>query len=322
MNPVGFVIDLIANTLRLLRNLVAAALPAPEFVVVTISGSLPERRELPGGLLRWFLARRGLVELGPAGPQESLEEWRERLRVLAGEPRVRGIVLKVTDLTAGPASVESLRASLTTLHASGKRVVAYAAALDLRTYWLASAADSIVVPESAEIALHGPRTEASFLRVAFDRLGLLPQYLHIAEYKTAAHRFIYPQMTEAQREMMDALLDGLYAEMVSSIASSRNLSEGIVREAIDDGLLSATLMHGKGLIDAVAFEDELPAMLGTGRSARIVPWAQARRSIRLPYRWRSLGRRAIGVVQLIGAIVPGESRDLPVPVPLLEIGRA
>ena len=204
--------------------------------------------------------------------------------------------------------MESLRAALTAFRGSGKRVVAYAASLDLKAYWLASAADSIVVPESAEIALHGPRTEVSFLRVAFDRLGLLPQFHHIAEYKTAAHRFIYPQMTEAQREMMDALLDGLYAEMLSSIASSRTLSEAAVREAIDDGLLSATMMHGKGLIDAVAFEDELPAMLGTERSARIVPWAQARRGIRLPYRWRSLERRAIGVVQLIGAIVPGARR--------------
>ena len=317
MNPIGLIIEGIANALRLLRNLVAAALPAPEFVLVTASGPLPERREPPGGLLRRVLARRGLLELGPAGPQESLEEWRERLRALAAEPRVRGIVLKITDLTAGPASVESLRAALTTFRASGKRVVAYAATLDLKTYWLASTADSIVAPESAEIALHGPRTEVSFLRVAFDRLGLLPQYHHIAEYKTAAHRFIYPQMTEAQREMMDALLDGLYAEMVSSIASSRSLSEQIVREAIDDGLLSASMMQAKGLVDAVAFEDELPAMLGTDRSARIVPWAQARRSIRLLYRWRSLERRTIGVVQLVGAIVPGESRDLPVPVPLL-----
>ena len=317
MNPIGLIIEGIVNALRLLRNLVAAALPAPEFVLVTVSGPLPERREPPGGLLRRVLARRGLLELGPAGPQESLEEWRERLRALAAEPRVRGIVLKITDLTAGPASVESLRAALTTFRASGKRVVAYAATLDLKTYWLASAADSIVAPESAEIALHGPRTEVSFLRVAFDRLGLLPQYHHIAEYKTAAHRFIYPQMTEAQREMMDALLDGLYAEMVSSIASSRSLSEQIVREAIDDGLLSASMMQAKGLVDAIAFEDELPAMLGTDRSARIVPWAQARRSIRLLYRWRSLERRTIGVVQLVGAIVPGESRDLPVPVPLL-----
>jgi protease-4 len=320
MNPVGLVVELIANALRLLRNLVAASLPAPEFVVLTVSGPLPERREAPPGFVRRVLARCGLPELGPAGVPESLEEWRERLSVLAAEPRVRGIVLKITDLAAGPASVESLRAALGTFRASGKRVVAYAAALDLKAYWLASASDSLVVPESAEIALHGPRTEVSFLRVALDRLGLLPQYHHIAEYKTASHRFLYPQMTEAQREMMDALLDGLFAELVSSIALSRNLSEHTVREVIDHGLVSSTMMQAKGLVDAVAFEDELPAMLGADRPARLVPWGLARLRIRMPYRWRSLERRTIGVVQLIGAIIPGESRYLPVPVPL--VGRS
>jgi protease-4 len=317
MQLIGVIVELIGNTLRLLRNLLAAALPAPEFVMLTVSGPLPERREPPGGLLRRILARRGLPELGPVGGPESLEEWRERLRVLAAEPRVRGIVLKITDLTAGPASVESLRTALAGFRASGKRVIAHAVALDLKTYWLASAAGSIVAPESAEVGLHGPRTEVSFLRIAFDRLGLLPQYHHIAEYKTAAHRFLYPQMTEAQREMMNALLDGLFAELVASIAGARTLPESRVREAIDDGLLSASVMQAKGFIDAVAFEDELPAMLGTDRPARIIPWPQARRGIRLPYRWRSLERRAVGVVQLVGAIVPGESRDLPVPVPLL-----
>lgn len=317
MNPLAVLVELLANALRLLRNLISAALPVPDYVVLTVSGALPERREPPGGLLRRVLARRGLAEFGPAGPQESLEEWREHLRLIAGAPRVRGIVLKVADLTAGPAAVESLRTALGAFRRSGKRVVVYAPAFDLKTYWLASLADSIVAPESAEIGLHGPRAETSFLRVAFDRLGLLPQFHHLAEYKTAAHRFIYPRMTDAQREMLDALLDGLFAEMVSSIASARHLSEATLREAIDDGLTSASTMRARGLLDAVAFEDELPAMLGPDRPARLVPWAQARRRLRVPYRWMSLERRAIGVVQLVGAIIPGESRDLPVPVPML-----
>ena len=315
MNPLGLLVEAIANAFRLLRNLLASVLPAPEYVVLSVSGALPERREAPGGLLRRILARRGIFDAG--GPQESLEEWRDRLRLIAGEPRVRGIVLKIADLTAGPASVEGLRAALAAFRGTGKRVVAFAPAIDLKGYWLASAADAVIVPESAEIGLHGPRTEVSFLRVALDRLGLTPQYHHIAEYKTAAHRFLYPQMTGAQREMTGALLDGFFAEMLSSIASSRSRDEAVVREAIDDGLLSAAMMQAKGLVDGVAFEDELPAMLGTDRPARLIPWAQARRTLRVPYRWRSLDRRAIAVVELVGAIVPGESRDLPLPVPLL-----
>jgi len=313
MHPLALVVDLVSNAVRALRNLMAALLPAPEFVVLTVAGTLPERRPPARGLL----ARLLLPPLALPAP-ESLEEWRERLRALARERRVRGVVLKIGDLRAGAASLESLRAALERFRAAGKQVVAYLPTCDLRGYYLASVAGQVVAPEAAELALHGPRTELTFLRVALDRLGILPQYHHIAEYKTASHRFLYPAMTEAQREMVDALLDGQYEEIVSAVARSRGLAPSAVREAIDEGMLTGAAARARGLVDALAFEDELPALLGAAdRPARLLPWPQARPRLRLPYRWRGLERRAVGVVQLVGAIVPGESRELPVPLPLV-----
>lgn len=312
MNPIGMVVDLIANLLRFLRNLLVSIGPGPDFAVLTVRGTLPERRA----------ARRPLVSrllpspLAP-GADESLEEWRERLRDLAQDRRLRGAVLKIADLRAGAATLESLRKAFERFRGSGKRLVAYLATADLSGYYLASVADTIVAPESGELSLHGPRTELTFLRVALDRLGILPQFHHIAEYKTAAHRFLYPQMTDAQRETAGDLLDGLYGEITSSIARSRGLEEAAVRDAIDRGILTAGEAKTRRLIDVVGFEDELPRLLSVdGRPARIVPWELVQARIRRPYRWSHLQRRAIGVVQLIGAIVPGESRDLPVPVPI------
>lgn len=313
MNPLLLVIDVLVNAVRLGRNVLAALLPAPDFVVLTASGTLPERR-VP---VRGFLQRL-IPQPFATAPPESLEEWRERLRLLAGDRRVRGVVLKIGDLRAGAAAVESLRSALEQFRGSGKRVVAYVPAADLQGYYLASAAEQVIVPEGAELGLYGPRAEVTFLRVALDRLGITPQFEHIAEYKTASHRFLYPQMTGPQREMTEALLDGLWGAIVAAIARSRGLAEEAVRAAVDQGLLTGKPAMDRRLVDALAFEDELPARLGdSGRAARILPWVQARSRLRMPYRWRSSSRRAIGVVQLVGAIVPGESRDLPVPVPLL-----
>lgn len=313
MNPLLLVIDLVVNAARALRNLIARLGRAPDFVVLTVSGPLPERRPAPRGRL----ARMVPNPLAPPA-QESLEEWRERLELLAGAPHVRGVVLKVGDLRAGAAAVESLRAALEGFRAAGKRLVAYLPTTDLHGYYLASAADQVVVPEAAELAMHGPRVELTFLRLALDRLGILPSFHHIAEYKTASHRFLYPRMTEPQRQMTQDLVDGQYDEMVSAIARSRQLAVDEVRGAVDEGILTGAAALGRKLVDAVAHEDELPAMLGRpGDPARIVPWAAARSRIRIPYRWSALRRGAIGVVELIGAIVPGESRDLPVPIPLL-----
>lgn len=320
------------NALRALRNLLSVLLPAPEFVVLQISGTLPERRPAPPGMLR----RRFLPFAPP--PPESLEEWRERLRLLASEPRVKGIIIKVGDLHAGLTSLESLRHALQHFRESGKGLAAYLPTTDLYAYYLASVADPIVVPESGELFLHGPRLEATFLRIALDRLGIIPQFHHIAEYKSAANRFLYPEMPEAQREMTTSLLDSVFGEVTAAIARARGLSVDAVRQGIDQGILSAAEAKDRKLIDAVAFEDDLPRLLahrpgsprsgpgpalrrgsgqgGGDRLARILPWAQARRHIRIPYRWQSLRRQAIGVVQLVGTIVPGESRELPFPLPL------
>lgn len=316
MNPLALVVDVVTNLVRLIRNLIAAVLPAPEFVVLQVHGTLPERRQPRPGLLQRLLA-------GPmaAQPQDSLEEWRERLRVLAGDARVKGAVLKIGDLRAGPVSLESLRDALAAFRRSGKRLVAYLVTAgegaDLLSYYLASAANTIVLPESAGLWLFGPRTEATFLRGALDRIGVLPQFHHIAEYKTAANRFLHSEMPTPQREMVASLLDSVFDDLVAAIADARGTGAEAVRAAIDLGIVPAAEAKARRLVDVLAFEDEIPRLLGTpDRAARIVPWPQARSRVRRPYRFTALQRQAIGVVELLGAIATGESREFPLPLPL------
>lgn len=316
MNPIGFLIDVITNAVRLIRNLVAELLSAPEYVVLQAEGTLPERRQPRPGLLQRLLA-------GPmmGRQQESLEEWRERLRRLSRDSRVKGIVLKIGGLGAGITALENLRAALSDFRASGKRLVAYLVtageAPNLFVYYLASAADTLVLPESAWLWVFGPRTEATFLRTALDRIGVLPQFHHIAEYKTAANRFLHPEMPPSQREVVTSLLDSTFEDLVAAIAGARGIGADAVRAAVDQGIISAADAKTRQLVDVLAFEDDLPRLLGTpGQPARIVPWPQAQSRVRMPYQWSSLQRQTIAVVELLGTIVTGESREFPIPLPL------
>ncbi len=312
MNPIGIVVEAIANLLRMLRNALVSIAPAPEYVVLMVSGTLPERRVPPPGLLRRLLP----LPL-PTAPPESLEEWRERLDALAADPRVKGIVIKIGELTAGLTAVEDLRASIQAFRARGKRVAAFLPVATLPYYYLASAADLIIAPESLEWALFGFRTEATFMRVALDRLGIVPQYHHIAEYKSAANRFIYPQLPAAQREMLSSILESITDDVITAIADSRRIPPAAVREAIDQGLSASQDALARRLLDRVGFEDELPAILGADhRPVTVLPWATAKGRVRVPLRWRASQPGAIAVVQLLGGIVPGESREFPVPLPL------
>ena len=311
LNLGAVVAETIVNGGHWLRNLLAGCAPGPDFVHLEIAGRLPERRSRPENWRGWLQRRF-------SQPRESLEVWRERLTLLAGDSRVKGVIITVGDLQAGAAALESLRRSLVAFRTSGKRLIAFLVSANLTTYYLASAADTIVAPESLELALHGLRTEATFLRTALDQLGIQPQFLHIAEYKSAANRFLYPTMPVTQREMLGSLLENAFEEIVGAIASTRQLPVATVRQAIDQGLLSATEARERQLLDHVAFADELPTLLGQdGRAVEIHAWERASRRVFHPYHWRALERQAIGVVQLLGTIVPGESRELPLPLPVI-----
>jgi protease-4 len=311
MNAIAIAIEAVSNAHRWLRNQLVSLGTAPDFVVLEVTGRLPERRARRRGLRGWMQRR-----LGPS--QVSLEEWRERLRILAADRRIQGVILTVGDLQAGLPALESLRHSLDGLRRSGKRLIAYLVRANLRSYYLASVADAVVAPESAELALHGLRRETTFLRHTLDRLGIVPQLHRLAEYKSAANRVLFPAMPEPQREMLNAILESLYAELITAMAAARRCPAEAMRQAIDRGLLSAAEAAHRGLLDRVAFADQLPTWLAPHpHPARIAPWEQARRRLRQPYRRRSLARHAIAVVPLTGTIVLGESRELPVPLPLV-----
>ena len=311
MHLSAVVAEVLVNAGRWLCNVIAGFSPGPDFVLINIAGRLPEQRVHPQGWRGWLQRR-----FNP--PRESLHVWRERLQLLASDPQVKGIIVTIGDLQAGLPAIESLRQSLLAFRTSGKRLIAFLVTANLYTYYLASAADTLMAPESAEFALHGLRTEATFLRAALDQLDVRPQFHHIAEYKSAANRLLYASMPEPQREMQAALLENTFEEVVAAIASARRQPIEAIRQAVDQGLLSAAAARTRHILDAIAYEDELSTSLSqVGQPVGIYPWGRARQRIRRPYHWRSLEHYAIGVVELIGAIVPGESRELPLPLPLV-----
>jgi protease IV len=311
IHPGAVVAEAMINAGHGFQNLLARFSSGPDFVLIEVAGRLAEQRARPQGWRGWLQRRF-------SRPQDSLDVWRARLKLLADDPRVKGLIIMVGDVHAGLPALESLRRSLLMFRTTGKRLIAFLTTANLYTYYLASAADTVVAPESAELALHGLRTEATFLRTALDQLGVQPQFHHIAEYKAAANRFLYPWMPETQREMLTSLLESTFEEVVGAVASTRRQPVETIRQAIDQGLLSAAEARAHQLLDVIAFGDELSTLRSQdGKPVSIHPWEHARQRVHRPYHWRSLERQGIGLVSLVGTIVPGESRDLPVPLPLV-----
>src|SRR5215475_8639117 len=269
MHPSAVVAEAVVNASRWLCNVIAGFSPGPDFVRINIAGRLPEQRVHPHGWRGWLQRR-----FNP--PRESLQVWRERLQLLAADPQVKGVIVTIGDLQAALPAIESLRRSLLAFRTSGKRLITFLVTANLYTYYLASAADTLMAPESAEFALHGLRTETTFLRAALDQLDVRPQFHHIAEYKSAANRLLYASMPETQREMLAAVLESTFDEVVGAVAGDRCQPIEAIRQAVDQGLLSAAEARTRHLLDAIAFEDELSTSLSqVGQPVCIYPWERA-----------------------------------------------
>src|ERR671917_50271 len=305
MSPI---IDALVNLWRCVRNAYVRLLRRPpDYVWIEVSGSLPEF-ESPVG----FLRRR--VFPGPTPP--SLERLRERLERISADGRPRGVALRVKSLDAGWAALEELRRELRAFHERGGRVVVYLMEADSRSYYLACAADEILATPLTTIGLTGVRTRVNFLRDALSRVGLEAEVVAVSPYKSAGDPFVRNDFSEESREQAERLLDRRYEELVGAVAEGRGITRDEARAGIDGAPYGAPEALARGLLDGVCYEDELPQRLGgEGGGATLAEWGLARRSLRAPYR-RSL-RRRVGLVSLSGAIVRGQSRKLPLPLPLV-----
>ena len=140
---------------------------------------------------------------------------------------------------------------------SGKYVYAWLEYGGDREYFLASVADKVYLLPSASLDLTGVASYEVFLRGTFDWIGTYPDFLHVGDYKTAVNTYLEKTFTPAHKEMSESLNRSQYDQLVDAIAEARGKSEAEVRALIDQGPFQPVEALRVGLIDEVAYEDEL-----------------------------------------------------------------
>jgi protease-4 len=189
------------------------------------------------------------------------------LRKAERDDRLVGLVLRIRDLEIGWAKAQEIRDAIAQVSAAGRKTVAY---LELTSfaanleYYVASAADEVVISPAARAPVIGLGAEFMFLGGFWEIFGIELEVERIGEYKTFADTFTRKTMSEAHREMADSLLDSIDAQFIAGIAKGRGLTEDFVRNAIDMAAVTPDEMRALNLIDATHFEDEIIEGLGGG----------------------------------------------------------
>ncbi|HXF62339.1 MAG TPA: signal peptide peptidase SppA [Caldilineaceae bacterium] len=301
----------LANTRRrLLRRRMA------DYAVITLDHAISEHApDVP-----WWYAYLPGVKL-----PLSLQYLRDALERIAGDPDIKGVVflLKGPALTLAQAQslallFERFRArdrQLRAIGASAKQLIVHLEEAGAAAYVVACAADRVTMTPLTTWDVVGLRVAPTYWRETLARAGIEFEAIKVAPWKTAMDPLIRSDMSDAEREQTNWLLDSLCEDIVAAIAQGRKLPGEQVSALINRAPLTADAALAAGLVDHIVYEDQLAALLGTAQQpARLKPYASLRSLLlRRPRRRPS---RRVGVLSLQGAIVVGESRNFPVPLPV------
>ena len=212
----------------------------------------------------------GEVDEGPPPPTLTLDLLRREkptfhellfaMRNAAEDRNVTGVVLHVDGLDWGWARVYEMASAVRAVRDAGKHVYACLDGGGEKEYLLASSAGMVAMPPVSTLQLDGLSASAMFLRGAYDKLGIKPNFAHVGRYKSAVEQFTRDSLSPDGRRAMEDLLDDEFTLLVDSLASARRLTPDGVRQLIDEGPFTATAAHANGLVDTLLARADLDSL--------------------------------------------------------------
>jgi len=236
----------------------------------------------------------------------SIEEITAQLNKAKADPLVEGILLINPSFSTSFGLQQELVTAFKDFKASGKKLSFYYDNISNGSYIFASAiADKIYLNPMGGLDLRGISITSPYLRDMLDSLGIEPINFRSHKYKSAGNMFSENEMTAAEREVYESLLQSIYEQMLAQINEGRQGKlQGDLRTIIDEGpYMIAQNAFDLGLVDEVIYLDELNAKLKedfgfSKRSSNLTDYSS--------YDWSHPKESCIAVIYASGNIVMGK----------------
>lgn len=221
---------------------------------------------------------------------------------------IAGILVRINGNSYGMAQLQEMADAILDFRESGRVVLCYLTNCSTGDYIVASTCDGILIHPSAEVRLIGLRTERSFYKGTLDMLGIEANLERIGKYKSASESFTRKEMSEAQREIQNIILDDLYEQLVEIIANGRGWTSEDVKKRIDAGPYTARQAFTAELVDRIVYEDELTDVVSelTDKRTDLVTADAYANSSAYTQHWR-VPQPKIAIIEAKGLMVTGDS---------------
>jgi len=215
----------------------------PALVVLDVSGGLPEKEA--GGLLG-----------PPPGRRRSFDSLLRVLEQTRSDKDTKGYYVKFGSASFGTARAEELGGILADIRT---KIPVYCHADGLGNSSILAAArgcSKISISPSGEVETVGIAAQVIYLhKLLAEELHVDVDILQVGKFKGAEEPLTRDGPSPEARESMEGMLADVRTAWLDEIAKGRESHPG-VRDAVEDGPFSAPAAKDRGLVDAIAYEDD------------------------------------------------------------------
>lgn len=182
----------------------------------------------------------------------------------ATDPGIQYIYINASNLAMSMTTLEELRSALVKFRDCGKPIVAYADNFSQGAYYIASVADKIYMNRDGQAMITGIGMNLMFFKELLDRLGIEMQLIRHGKFKAAAEQFVSGNISEANREQNQVMMESVWKSWATEICGSRGVDMEHFNSLINNLRLgNAESMLENNLIDEAVTEQQMIEALCT-----------------------------------------------------------
>jgi protease-4 len=236
------------------------------WLLVELQSDIPEY-DPPGGIMSKITGEDG----------ETVTRVLENMRKARFDDRIEGVILKVAvGNSTGAGAAQEIRGAIKRLQQGGKKVYGYAESFDASDYYILSACDEIMAPETAYINFTGIAVNSLHVKNALDKLGITANVHKIKDYKAAAEMVTRADMSDPARQNREWIVSDQWNFKMRDLQADRGFDETKVVEMMEHALFTASEAKQAGLIDEMMYWDQLEEKLKAEDDEKLLTVSQAR----------------------------------------------
>ncbi len=178
------------------------------------------------------------------------------------DARVKGVIARIGPETPSLVHIQEIRAALVRFREKGKFSFVFASSygsfgLGNRAYYLASAFENIWLQPVGSVGLTGLGIEAPFGKTALGNIGITSDFLRRDEYKSVMENVTRDSFSPSVRANMESMLKNMSEQLVTDIATSRNITPAKARDWMAKGPYTAEEALKEGIVTRIGYKNEM-----------------------------------------------------------------